>query len=54
MFGYTSKTVSYAEELTLVSIYYSQGNGFNNPLSRLLRNTGTRNLVLVVLVAVLL
>ena len=40
MFEYynTSKTVSYAEELTSIStsICYSQGNGFNTILSRLL------------------
>ena len=33
MFGYTSGTVSYAEELTSVSICYSQDNGFYTPLS---------------------
>ena len=39
MFGYTSKTVSYAKELTSVSICYSQGNGFNSLLPRSLRST---------------
>ena len=33
MFGFTSRTVLYAKELTSVSICYSQGNGFNTPLS---------------------
>ena len=37
--GYASRTVSYAKELTSVSICYSQENGFHTPLSRLLRNT---------------
>ena len=32
----TSRTVSYAKELTSVYICYSQGNGFNTPLSGLL------------------
>ena len=35
---YTSRTVSYAKELTSVSICYSQGTGFNISLSRLLRS----------------
>ena len=39
LFRYTSKTVSYAKELTSVYICYSEGNGFNTPLSRLLRTT---------------
>ena len=34
---YTPRTVSYAKELASVSICYSRGNGFNTPLSRLLR-----------------
>ena len=29
MFGYTSRIVSNAKELTSVSICHSQGNGFN-------------------------
>ena len=33
MFEYTSRTVSYAKELTSVHICYSQGNGFYTPLS---------------------
>ena len=32
MIRYTSKTVSYAKELTSVYICYSQGNGFSTPL----------------------
>ena len=40
LFGHTSRTISYAKELTsVVSICYSQGNGFDTPLSRLLRNS---------------
>ena len=39
MFGYTSRTVSYAEELASVSICYSRKGGFNTPLSRLLHCT---------------
>ena len=39
MFGYTSRTVSYAEELASVSICYSRRGGFNTPLSRLLHCT---------------
>ena len=36
VFRYTSRTVSYAKELTSVPMCYSQGNGINTPLSRLL------------------
>ena len=36
MFAYDSITVSPAWELILVSLCYSQGDGVNNPLSRLL------------------
>ena len=36
MFGCTSRTVSYAWELTSVFMGYSQGDGFNTSLSRLL------------------
>ena len=36
MFGCTSRTVLYARELTSVSMRYSQGDGFNTSLSRLL------------------
>ena len=39
MFEYASKTVSYAKELTSVSLCYSQKNGFHTPLSRLLLNS---------------
>ena len=39
VFGYTSGTVSYAKELTSVSICYSQGNDFNTLKSRLLCTT---------------
>ena len=35
MFGCTSRTVSYAKELTSVYICYPQGDGFDTPLSRL-------------------
>ena len=34
MFAYDSITVSYARELTSVSMRYSQGDGFNTSLSR--------------------
>ena len=34
MIRYTPGTVSYAKELTSVYICYSQGNGFNTPLSK--------------------
>ena len=34
MFAYDSITVSYASELTSVSMRYSQGDGFNTSLSR--------------------
>ena len=33
MIRYTSRTVSCAKQLTSVYVCYSQGNGFNNPLS---------------------
>ena len=36
VFGCTSRTVSYAWELTSVSMCYPQGDGFNTSLSRLL------------------
>ena len=36
MIEYVAITVSYARELTSVNICYSQGNGFNTSLSRLL------------------
>ena len=36
IFGCTSRTVSYAWELTSVFICYRQGDGFNTSLSRLL------------------
>ena len=36
MFAYDSITVSSAWELISVSMYYSQGDGDNNPLSRLM------------------
>ena len=36
MIEYPAITVSYAWELTSVSMWYSQGDGFNTPLSRLL------------------
>ena len=40
VFEYTSRTVSYTKELTPVPIcYYSQEDGFNTPLSRLLHCT---------------
>ena len=40
LFGYASRTVSYTRELISVPIIcYSQGNGFNTPLSRLLHST---------------
>ena len=39
MFEYTFRTVSYAKELTSVYICYSQGNGLNTPLSKLVRTT---------------
>ena len=39
MFDYASGTVSYAKELTSISICYSQGDGFNISLSRLLHCT---------------
>ena len=39
MFEYASKTVLYAKELTSLSMCYSQRNGFNIPLSRLLPNS---------------
>ena len=32
LFGYASKTVLYAKELTSVSMCYSQGNGFYTPV----------------------
>ena len=35
LFGCTSRTVSYVRELMSVYIRYSQGDGFNTPLSRL-------------------
>ena len=44
MFGRTSRTVLYARELTSVYICYSQGGGFNIPLSRLLSES-VRNVV---------
>ena len=33
MIRYIPRTVSYTKELTSVYIYYSQGNGFETPLS---------------------
>ena len=36
LFVYHAITVSYARELTSVSMYYSQGNGVNTSLSRLM------------------
>ena len=36
MFGYDSMTVSYARELTSVSMRYSQGDEINTSLSRLM------------------
>ena len=36
MFAYDSITVSYARELTRVSMRYSQADGINTPLSRLM------------------
>ena len=49
MFVYAPKTVSYAKELTSESICYSQRDGFNTPLSRLLQLYCIRSRLLVVI-----